>query len=85
MEKGKLPPRWLREKRKETEREIIRLKEIEICRLENDLKELIERPNSDKSRMLRERYYEAKTSIKNMRETLKIFKKVMLDNPKSKQ
>ena len=75
----------LRKERIKIEREIIKLKEIEICRLENDLKELIERPNSDKSRMLRERYYEAKTSIKNMRETLKIFKKVMLDNPKPKQ
>ena len=75
----------LRKERIKREREIIKLKEIKICRLENDLKELIERPNSDKSRMLRERYYEAKTSIKNMRETLKIFKKVMLDNPKPKQ
>ena len=75
----------LREERIKIERGIIKLKEIEICRLENDLKELIERPNSDKSRMLRERYYEAKTSIKNMRETLKIFKKVMLDNSKPKQ
>ena len=85
MRKKKLPPRWLREKRKGTEREIIRLKEIEICRLENNLRELIERPDSDRSSRIKTDYYEAKIQMENMHATLEMFKNALLDNSKPKQ